>query len=979
MTMSETRSSVIAQPVLAGNREIAALWLPDEWYDESARRRHAIEAWRAGCTLARFEGGDLLCFATPIIERCEALPGWALQRVSGTLCSADVAPQAFAGLAHADVLLALGGQWCALNLADAVPVDPAQWLDVSVGFVEMADCRLAPAARVVVEPPARDVREVLGPSVPAAATAQTQDLLKALAARRAREQASGRRDDARVPAHPGFRSDLGGGAAKVAVAVAVVVLVLALVSVLARPPGSGTGFGLSPGVLAAFGFLVFRFLMRGGGGSAQHARPGTSAPRLQAGGRGGALREGVLARARRAMRALPARATGKVMPQRWRNWAARLAMTTGLAQLFGAQHSAYMQRMLKMFDEGQLDDALRHAIPLGGQDPSLGQAFGRLTPRDRLQLRSQRGASSSIGLGDDLERHLRALYTRTFEQLDRAGRIDEAVFVLAELLNVRQQALDYLEKHQRFAQAAELALGWDMPAAQIVRLHALAGNWQVALLVARRDNAFESAIALLEKRWPDAAVQLRIQWAGSLAVRGQWLAAVRVVWRIESERPKAAEWLQIAEAGGGAMAARALAVRSQCLPETLATRDEQIDALRDDPALVHERAALARELLELQSPIATASRRLAALVAGAAIADLADPGPPRSMTDKDTRRLVEMAADPALSADLPQAGWPGRSATPLASSPGTAGWFAPEAGTHAVVDVVALPDGELLVALGEAGAVRVDARGRWRARFAVPVHQLVIASDGRSALGLARRERVWRVSRLDLARGQVTDLGMHEFDAFARGFDGIGWSVAIDRRVQVLDTSRGLREALWQVTDLPGPVIALDASDDTEIWVMRSGDAFEQWNYALPGRRLRERTTLPAPEPDLGAAGRLFVGGVGVLEFTQDTPHAETARVRALHQPGTAWKDVPWHGHDAVLGAAGAWMALREPVADGAREQTIALVNFTTGRLHGRWIWPTGAAVRMRHHHGIWLAFDDQGRVSILTVDNADLRGVSIR
>lgn len=975
MTMPEAKASVIAQPVLAGHREVAALWLPEEWYDEATRRRLVVEAWRPGSTLARFDGGDLLRFATPVVERCEALPGWALQRVSGTLCSADVEPQELAGRAHADALLAVGAEWRALNLTDATPLDPSQWLDVSVGFVEMADCRLPPAQRIVVDPAARDVREVLGPGVPAAASAETQGLLKALAARRARVEAASSRGDARGPGQPGFRSDLHGGAIKVAAAIAVLVLVAALVSVLAQRPESGTGvdgfagFGVPPGVLAAFGFLVFRFLMRGGGADApQGTRPGAGAPR-----------EGVLARARRALRALPARATGKVIPQRWRSWAARLAMTTGLAQLLGAQHSAYMQRMLKMFDDGKLDDALRHAIPLGGNDPSLGQAFGRLTPRDRLQLQSRRGTNSSIGLGDDLESHLRSLYRRTFGQLDRAGRIDEAVFVLAELLNVRQEALDYLEKHKRFAQAAELALGWDMPAAQIVRLHALAGNWQVALLVARRDDAFESAIALLEKRWPDAAVQLRTEWAESLVARGQWLAAVRVAWRIESERPKAAEWLQIAEIGGGAMAARALAMRSQCLPETLATHATLVDALRDDPALVPERAALARELLELQPPIGAASRRLAALVAGSAIADLADPGPPRSLSEKDTRRLVEMAADPALSADLPPSGWPGRPTSPLAANSGTVGWFAPEAGTHAVVDAVALPDGEFLVALGEAGAVRVDARGHWRARFAVPVHQLVIAADGRSALGLARRERVWRVSRLDLARGQATDLGMHEFDASARSFDGIGWSVAIDRRVQVLDTSRGLREALWQVAELPGPVVALDVTDDTEIWVMQTGDKLEQWNYALPGRRLRERTTLPPPETDLGAGGRLFVGGVGVLEFTQATPHDETARVRALHPTSVVWKDVPWYGHDAVITSSGPWMALREPVAEGAAEQTIALVNFGTGRIHGRWIWPRGAMVRVRQHGGTWLAFDDQGRVSAVSPDNAELRGLSIR
>ena len=72
-----------------------------------------------------------------------------------------------------------------------------------------------------------------------------------------------------------------------------------------------------------------------------------------------------------------------------------------------------------------------------------------------------------------------ALGTEVFVRI-QYSQIDEAVFVLAELLNVKHEALDYLEKHQRFKQAAELALGWDMPAEVIVRLYCMADDWQRA-------------------------------------------------------------------------------------------------------------------------------------------------------------------------------------------------------------------------------------------------------------------------------------------------------------------------------------------------------------------------------------------------------------------------------------------------------------------------------------------------------------------
>ncbi len=969
MATTESFPSHIARPVLVGHREVAALWLPNEWYDESMRRRLVLQSWRPGSSLARFDHGDLLRFSAPIAVACETMPGWPLQRLSGMLCSAEIQPQQLANRVHADVLLAIGGDWHALNLSDATPIDPSQWLDLTMGLVEMADCRLSPPERIVVEPSVRELREVLGPVVPSAPEAETSKLLQALAARRARHAPTGASPASKGPSHSGFNLDMNSGAAKVAAVVAVLVLVGAVIALLAARPESGSGSDqhVSPGVLAALAFLVFRFLARGSAA----VRGAGSGPRSSRAAPARAPHDGLRTRVARALRSLPARASGKVLPQRWRNWAARLAMTSGLSSLLGHQHSAYMQRMLKMFDDGRLDDALRHAVPLGGADGSLGQAFGRLAPRDALALRSRRAATTSIGLGEALEHHLRTLYRRTFEQLDRQGRVDEAVYVLAELLNLRQEALDYLEKHGRFAQAAELALGWDMPAAQIVRLHALAGNWQVALLVARRDDAFGAAVALLEKRWPEAADRLRLEWAESLVARGLLLQAVHVVWRLESARTRAAEWLHIAEAGGGVMAARALALRAQCLPDTLAAHAGLIDALREDVDLVHERRALARELLALPSPVNPTARRLAALLAGPLIAD------PPALVSADLIKLVRLAADPGLSADLPSSGWPEPPRAQLAQASGTTGWFAPEAGTHPVVDVAVLPDGEFLVALGEAGAVRIDARGRWLARFAVPASQLVIANDGHVALALAPRERVWRVTRLDLVRGQSQYLGMHELNAFARAFDGIGWSVGIDRRVQVLDTTCGLREVLWQVADLPGQVVKLDAVDDLEVWVMRDGDTLHQWAYALPTRRLIARDELPAIDPH--TVGRAISLGTGVIEFSQSSPHDENVQVRNLAGAPVPWKEMPWYGPECIIAAAGAWIALREPVAADASEQAVALFNVGTGLVHGRWFWPTGARLSARVQGDTWVLFDDQGRVSTVSVSTSQATDMSVR
>jgi hypothetical protein len=967
MPGADPRATPPARPVLAGHRAVAALWFPHDWFDEAARRRRIVAAWRPGCGAWRFAQGDLLRFAEEVVIDCDASPGWPLAEVAGLLCSAALAPADLAGQAHADVLLARGATWQRLHLAAATPIDPADWFDVPRTLVDTFDLRPPEAERRVVAPPARDVRAVLGPAVPAAPHAGGQRLLDALAQRSAR----GGRTPRPASPHEAFRTDLHGGAVKVAAVVAAAILALAAIGVLVLGPDSGRGFGphdLPPSLLSAGGALVVLLMRQGRGAS---GAPGTTTA-----ARPGASR--VASPAARALRTLPARLQARMLPRRWREWAARLALTTGLGQLLGAQHSAYMRRMLRMFDEGRLDEALRHAIPLGGQEPSLGQSFGALGPRADLALHGARRARTSIGLDDTLQAHLRTLYRRSFEQLDRQGRIDEAVFTLAELLGVRQQALDYLEKHGRFAQAAELALGWDMPAAQIVRLHALAGDWRVAVLCARRDNAFAAAVALLEKRWPDAGARLRGEWADSLAAQGRWLEAVHALWPITAERPRAGAWLQVAEDGGGALAARALALRAQCLPATLASRIDAIHTLRDDVSLRHERAALAQELLGLRAPIDPAARRLAALIVGALIADHAGPDAIAILDDKTLRRVAYLAGDAALSADLPGGTLTRHAPAPIATRTAPAEFGAPAAGLHAVVDAVPLPDGEFLVALGEGGAVRVDAQGRWRARFAVPAQRLVPARDGRGALALARRDGRWRVSRLQLAGGQAVDLGTHEFDAFAAGYDDAGWSVAVGRRVQLLDPTGDLRETSWQVPDLPGDVLVIDVDDDTERWLLRDADGgLQQWTYALPARRLRSRD--PVPEAGPHAVARRFASGIGMVEFWLDHPDAGHAQIARLVSPDSQDVLVPWADETAILAMAGSWMAWREAPPQGVADAPIALVNIETGRVDARWHWPATARVGLRRVGSTWLVFDDQGRLAALDVLGGRQQSLSLR
>lgn len=102
--------------------------------------------------------------------------------------------------------------------------------------------------------------------------------------------------------------------------------------------------------------------------------------------------------------------------------------------------------------------------------------------------------SSMFAAGDFFDK-LRAAYRKAFEQLEREGRIDEAAFVLAELLHVDEEAVAFLERHGRLRLAAEVAEARDLPPGLIVRQWFLAGD-------VARWPASRGASAPSRMRWP---------------------------------------------------------------------------------------------------------------------------------------------------------------------------------------------------------------------------------------------------------------------------------------------------------------------------------------------------------------------------------------------------------------------------------------------------------------------------------------------
>jgi hypothetical protein len=568
------------------------------------------------------------------------------------------------------------------------------------------------------------------------------------------------------------------------------------------------------------------------------------------------------------------------------------------------------------------------------------------------------------------------LYRQSFEKLDREGRIDEAVFVLAELLEAKLEALDYLEKHERHAQAAELALAWEQPAEVIVRLHCLAGDWRRAVAVARRDNAFAGAVLQLENKWPDVAARLREEWAQALAARGDWLGALDAIWPLPGCRHQAATWLTNAEAAGGRLSAAALVKRAVLLPDTLHDCALRLQDLRDDADEHAQRNAMAQALLALREKPSGAVQ-LARIIGPACVADHAAGS--GVLSRNDLQRLLTLGGDRLFEVDMPPTRLPAHESQPLVQRSEALAGEVPDAGNLGLCDVAALDDGRFLVALGEAGAAIVDTHGKLEARFVVPAYRIVIAHSRQVVLVMAPRDSLWRVSRLDLTHRRVTDLGVAELGHVANEFDGIAWTVLEGSRLRVLDTQRSLHEVLWQVTDLPGRASGLSTQSNLEQVVMANDQGqLELWRYRLPQRRLISRGEL-VPDAPVEHSLRLLNPDGGVLDVWGGTDDQGGAVIHHRHLGSTYASPVAGvsaaEGMVALARAGGGW--LMAGLNDGALVHW-QLMSLSNHRVYARLTWPAAARPLVRLQAGHCLVFDGHGRLWSVDIATSAMKGLSL-
>lgn len=524
----------------------------------------------------------------------------------------------------------------------------------------------------------------------------------------------------------------------------------------------------------------------------------------------------------------------------------RLAMVSRFARVLGWRQGRYLSRVMDMFEHGDIDEALRHAIPLSSiaDSPIMRLSFG--VPGSRQSLRvnpSGLRSSSTIPLGQSLYSHLNQLYRSTFRRLEAQGRIEEAAFVLAELLRANEEAVAFLERHGRLRQAAEIAEARELAPEIVIRQWFVAGEKQRAIWIAHKTGAFHGAVLRLEKSHHPLAPDLRKLWAQSLADAGNFASAIDVLWPLENERIHAVDWMRRAVEIGGKPGARVLArlveVARTDFPEWKTRASTLLED--DSPELAPARLEFAETLRK--QPKCPETQTLARLATRTMLRDAGRGLPP--LAPIPLRQLADYSCDGALRADIPTR-QPGRKIE-LSDLSLPREYFvsADDCGSAQLLDAALLPNGRCLVALGEPGLHLLTRDGSAIAHFDQPANRIVVSENGSRAIALGRRGESWHLSKIDLQSRKVERWCEAEISHFAPSFDGSVWYLASGQDVYAIDAGASRLDALWRIPGVGRVVSPLTTAQSTMSLITFQDNNFWLWEYQLPEMRLKNKNLLP--------------------------------------------------------------------------------------------------------------------------------------
>lgn len=785
---------------------------------ETEARRRVLAHWSPGTTVSGLDGGWVVRFPAPRLLSAHSAPGTVLVADAGVPSAAPLTAKERAALKPdpAGVVVVRGGT-AQVSFPTRESINPSDWLDATAfRVVAVAPLAGPPPKLIEAEVVAPiDARAKLLPGVPLPPPEQAA-VIRALMT-----QQSGPGQGAKV------QSELSETVMRGAYVV-------------------GTGF------VMLFAPLLRLF------GRATASEQGT-------GGGGVAAQPSALSR----------------LLDRMQGWLSRSLMQSRLSKLFASRQAQYLSRMIDMFEQGQLDEALRHAIPLGrGNSQPRTPELGLPSRRDQLKLSNGQAASTSFMWPHDVHELLRQKYRAAFEQLSRAGRIDEAAFVLIELLASYEEAVAFLEKHGRLQLAAEIAESRKLEPGFVIRQWFLAGNKQRAMDIARRTGAFMDALVRLEKSDKGAALSFRLEWADHLASSGRLIAAVETILPVTRDASCGATvvagarrlllaWVDRGIELGGPTGAALLARKSALEPEKFEEiKARVLDQLKstDEATTLALAAGFSAVLSDTRH---TGPEKQTAKVLSRALArTLIAMSPRHASAFGLASGLIDLAGGGMLRADLPQVPVSKREALTSLERPRAYEVADHDTGRSTILDAVLLPNGRILLALGDAGARLVTRDGRTVAHFDRPTHSLVMSDEGDRAIAIGDRGPLKILSRIDLHARTIRPWLEVEINHWAKTYDGATWFVGTRDRLHAIDALSNQWREIW--SSAPERSVGVERLPDGGLaWLVRSERALEIWLFSTPDLLLRERPEVRFPEAEGPNAVEVvafhFSGGRGIF------------------------------------------------------------------------------------------------------------------
>lgn len=528
----------------------------------------------------------------------------------------------------------------------------------------------------------------------------------------------------------------------------------------------------------------------------------------------------------------------------------KMAFKMKLAQLVGRKQAEYLAKMMEMFESGNLDEALKYAIPLENlqeiREMTESMPFlGFLKPRHNLNLNfgSAAGSGSSVHLEQAWFDNLRQLYRQSFERLEAQNRIDEAAFILAELLQNYHEAVEFLERHGKYKVAARLAESRNLGKEIIIRLWYLAGDKHKAVQLAVLHNSFEYIVTKLEQQNHPDAPELREIWARTLAESGNYQAAVNTIWQLKDWREIAKNWIEQTISFGGLASARMLVKKISLMPESFSEVRECLQRILDSDETEEreKRRAFAQE--SLQSPVNQELSVLLRPLIRRLLVDLTEEN--SEFTVKNLRQLVESSKDYSLRTDLPKlpehVQEENLKTAEIKAAATVIKISANDKGVSKIYDACLLPDGKVALALGESGVKILSKHGKMIAHFDQPTQKFIVSHSGTKAIGLAMRDEVVRLSKIDFVNRTAKYWCDARISTFAPTFDGNIWFIAQDDEVYAIDANAEKFESVWRVSEVGGDIYEITATSAKLMLLILTSKGFEKWWYDLPGLTLRSR------------------------------------------------------------------------------------------------------------------------------------------